>query len=75
MEHVLFKEAVGTASIVVKESPKTGKLFAVADDGRIFRVQQSLDSTQPIEWIVPNGVLEDAVLVNKGCGARVIATF
>lgn len=70
-----FKEAIGSASIVVKRNPKTDKLFAVADDGSVFRVQGDLDPKKPVEWIVKAGDLENATLVNEGRGAQAIATF
>lgn len=70
-----FKEAIGSASIEIKRNPKTGKLFAVAEDGSVFRVQGDLDPKKPVEWIVKSGDLENATLVNEGKGAATIATF
>lgn len=70
-----FKAEIGTTSIVVKENPKTKKLFAVADDGSVFRVQGDLNAEKPVEWIVKGGDLENATLVNVGRGAATIATF
>ena len=70
-----FKKEIGTSSIKVMRNPKTDKLFAVADDGSVFRVQGDLDLAKPVEWIVKGGDFSSATLVNEGRGAATLATF
>jgi hypothetical protein len=69
-----FKAAIGAASVDVVKSPKTGKVFVQASNGAVYRCQQSIDLGEPVEWLIEDGVLDGACLLNKG-RAAVLASF
>ena len=59
-----FKQAVGATTLNVVRNPNTGKLFASADDGTNYKVQGDIDPQERMVFLVPDGVLEDACLIN-----------
>lgn len=72
-----FKEDQGISKIEILRNPKTGKLFAVADEELTFRVQGDLDTTKELcVGMFPNeqgGI--DWCILNRGKGAEVLATL
>ena len=72
-----FKALIGCNTIDVIKNPHTSKLFASASNGDVFKAQGDLDVTQPVEWLVQDGDLKAACLINKGRGqsAAPLATF
>lgn len=69
-----FKAAIGASSFDVVKNPKTQKLFVSASNGSTYRVQASINLSEGVEMLVPNGDLTNACLVNKGTN-NVMATF
>tara|TARA_R110002020_G_scaffold27756_3_gene89323 strand:+ start:6006 stop:6287 length:282 start_codon:yes stop_codon:yes gene_type:complete len=79
-----FKVATESKSFSIKKNPKTDKLFAVNQDGRVFKVQGGLDlegcKTRPndIRWIMEAGKpIDEAclILTKPGTGAETLAEF
>lgn len=48
-----FKAAIGATMIEVLVSPTTGKLFASASNGKNYKVEQALDVTKAMVFIIP----------------------
>lgn len=69
-----FKQTIGCESFQVVKNPKNDKLFVSTSNGKTFRAQQSLDVTKPISWLIPDGNIEDACLINAS-EQNVVATF
>lgn len=69
-----FKTTIGATSLDVIKNPKTGKLFASASNGNVYRVQASIDLSAPVEMLIPDADITNACLVNKGTN-NVMATF
>lgn len=69
-----FKAAVKAEVMDVVKNPNTGKVFVSASNGSVYRCQQSIQLNEPVEWLIEDGVLDDACLVNKG-RAAVLASF
>lgn len=72
-----FKEAMNIASLEVRQSPKTGKWFATADNGMVFRCHQATKwQLKPgIVVLVPDGDLGEACLIPNNLGAKVVASY
>lgn len=71
---VSFKEQIGAISIDVVKNPKTNKFFMSSDNGKVFRVHSEINTTLPMEILIPDGIIDDACLVNKRMD-NVIATL
>lgn len=69
-----FKAAIGAASVDVIRSPRTGKVFVQGSNGAVYRCQQSINLSEPVEWLIEDGLLAEACLINKG-RAAVLASF
>lgn len=65
MSITAFKTAVGATTIRVLRNPHTGKLFASADNGQNFRVEAEIDPAKPMNFLVSDGNLDDACLINE----------
>ena len=71
----LFKPMIGCNTIKVIKNPKTNKLFASTDNGKILRVEQAIDVNKPMVMLIPNGELENACLINEREGVEPIVTL
>lgn len=69
-----FKKALDCESFQVIKNPKTDKLFVATSNGKRLRCQQSIDITKPLSWLIPDGNLDEACLINAS-EANVVATF
>lgn len=69
-----FKAAFDCTKIDIVRNPNTNKLFASCNNGKTLRCKGDLDMTLPISVLVPDGVLEDACIIN-GSGANIIGSL
>ena len=60
-----FKAAAGITTLRVLRNPHTNKLFAAADNGKNYRVEGEIDPNQPMNFLIPNGELDNACLINE----------
>jgi hypothetical protein len=70
-----FKTMCGATTFDVVRNPKTNKLFVSGSNGHSYKCQGDLDPAQPVEWLLVDGSVEDACLINKGRGSEVLASF
>lgn len=70
-----FKSHIGASALDVVRNPKTGKLFVSASNGAIFRCQGDLDTSVPMEFLIVDGDVSAACLINKGRGANTIISL
>ena len=63
-----FKAKIGAEKISVIKNPATGKLFTSATSGHNFKCQQDIDLQKPMTFLVEDGVIETACLINVGRG-------
>jgi len=59
-----FKKAAGLSNLDIVLYPKTNKLSVLADDSTFYRCQQSIDPKGNMAFLIPDGILDDACLVN-----------
>lgn len=71
MSVAAFKNAIGASKIDILENPKTGKLFASADNGKNYKVQSTIDFKLSIVVLVEDGELDTACFINPGAGAEI----
>ena len=71
-----FKQAIGADTIDVVLNPGTNKLFAAASNGKNYKVEQTLDVTKAMVFLVPNNEetgeemdYDNACLINKRADA------
>jgi hypothetical protein len=70
-----FKKAIGAASLEIVHNKNTDKLSVLSDDGTFFRCQQSIDADARMAFLIPDGVLDNACLVNtSGDGVSPLTT-
>ena len=67
-----FKGKEGIDSMKVLRNPKTGKLFLAGDNGKNYKVQGSINSSEDMSILVEDGKIEDACLINTSGGAEEI---
>jgi hypothetical protein len=70
-----FKTLVNATTFNVVKNPKTSKLFVAATNGQSYKCQGDIDVKQPVEWLVVDGEVDDACLINQGRGTEVLASF
>ena len=70
-----FKELVKATSFDVVKNPKTSKLFVAGTNGHSYKCQGDIALTEGVEWLVVDGEIDDACLINKGRGTEVLASF
>jgi hypothetical protein len=59
-----FKKAIGVSKLDIVLNSKTNKLSVLADEDSFYRCQQDLDPKGHMAFLIPDGILEDACLVN-----------
>jgi hypothetical protein len=59
-----FKKAIGVSKLDIVLNSKTNKLSVLADEDSFYRCQQDLDPKGHLAFLIPDGILEDACLVN-----------
>jgi hypothetical protein len=64
-----FKKAIGADKVQVVFNKNSNKLSVLADEGEFYRCQQNIDLNSRMAFLVPDGELDNACLVNvKGDG-------
>lgn len=64
-----FKKAIGAAKIQVVFNKNSNKLSVLTDANEFYRCQQNIDLKSRMAFLVPDGDLDSACLVNvKGDG-------
>lgn len=66
-----FKEAVKATKIDILKNPNTEKFFAAGDNGKNYKVEQSIDFKAPIVVLVEDGMLDEACFINQRAGAEI----
>ena len=59
-----FKKAIGASNLDIVLNSKSNKLSVLADENTFYRCQQNLDPKGHMAFLIPDGVYEDACLVN-----------
>lgn len=59
-----FKKAIGASTLTIVHNEKTDKLSVLADEETFFRCQQDIDPQGHMSFLVPDGDLSSACLVN-----------
>lgn len=59
-----FKKAIGASKLDIVMNSKTNKLSVLADEDSFFRCQQDIDPKGHMAFLVPDGELDNACLVN-----------
>jgi hypothetical protein len=71
-----FKKAIGATNLEVVFNEKSGKLSVLADESSFFRCQQDIDSAGNMAFLVPDGELDNACLVNtSSAGSPLTSKF
>ena len=60
-----FKTATKADVIKFLRNPATSKLFAAADNGQSYKVEQAIDTTKPIVVLMEDGDLSTACFINE----------
>lgn len=60
-----FKTAINADVVKFLRNPATGKLFASADNGQSYKVEQSIDTTKPIAVLLEDGDTSTACFINE----------
>jgi hypothetical protein len=73
-----FAIANGISDIRILRNPKTGKLFASADNGATFRLSdkvQALSMDLKISWFSPEDGEASFMIHPEGSGAEIVSTM
>ena len=70
-----FKTQSQNTSFEVLVNPKTTKLFVSGSSGNNYKVEQGIELKNEVVWLVEDGNLDEACLINKRTQATVLATF
>jgi hypothetical protein len=68
-----FKELTKCNSFSVVKNPNTNKLFVSTDNGKNFRCQADIITSEPVHFIGEDN--ENLCLVNVGRGENTLTTF
>lgn len=60
-----FKTAIGADVIKFFHNPATGKLFASADNGINYKVEQAIDPKKPMVVLMEDGDTSTACFINE----------
>jgi hypothetical protein len=69
-----FKKAIGASKLDIVLNSKTNKLSVLADEDSFFRCQQDIDPKGHMAFLVPDGELDNACLVNTSTDGSPLAT-
>jgi hypothetical protein len=59
-----FKKAIGASRLDIVHNEKSNKLSVLADEDSFYRCQQDIDPQGHMAFLVPDGDLSSACLVN-----------
>lgn len=69
-----FKKAIGVSKLDIVLNSKTNKLSVLADEDSFYRCQQDIDPKGHMAFLVPDGELNNACLVNTSSDGSPLAT-
>lgn len=70
-----FKKALGVDKLEIVFNSKSNKLSVLDSDGAFYKCQQDIDDTAKLAFLIPDGELEQACLVNtSGDGTSPLTT-
>lgn len=69
-----FKKAIGASKLDIVMNSKTNKLSVLADEDTFFRCQQDIDPKGHLAFLVPDGELDNACLVNTSTEGSPLTT-
>lgn len=69
-----FKKAIGASSLKVVFNQNSQKLSVLSDEDVFFRCQQSINLKSRVAFLVPDGDLDNACLVNVKEGKSPLET-
>jgi hypothetical protein len=69
-----FKKAIGVSKLDIVLNSKTNKLSVLADEDSFYRCQQDIDPKGHMAFLVPDGELDNACLVNTSSDGSPLAT-
>lgn len=69
-----FKKAVGASKLDIVLNSKTDKLSVLADEDTFYRCQQDIDPKGHMAFLVPDGELDNACLVNTSTDGSPLTT-
>jgi hypothetical protein len=69
-----FKKAIGASKLDIVLNSKTEKLSVLADEDTFFRCQQDIDPKGHMAFLVPDGELDNACLVNTSTDGSPLTT-
>lgn len=70
-----FKSIIGVEFFDIMKNPTKGTISVLADNGQFFRCEQAIDTGKPVAWLIPDGNLDEACLVNVSSSLEKIARF
>lgn len=73
-----FKTSLGIKSLQVLEREKedgTVTNFVATETGKTFKAKQGIDVAKPMTFLIPDGVMDNACLVNTSNAAKTLATL
>jgi hypothetical protein len=59
-----FKKVAGLTKLDIVLNSKSDKISVLGDDTTFYRCQQSIDPKGHMAFLIPDGILDDACLVN-----------
>ena len=69
-----FKKATNTSKLDIVLNSKTNKLSVLADEDTFYRCQQDIDPKGHLAFLVPDGELDNACLVNTSTEGSPLTT-
>lgn len=69
-----FKKAIGATKLDIVLNSKSNKLSVLADENDFYRCQQDIDPKAHMAFLVPDGELENACLVNTKTDGSPLST-
>lgn len=70
-----FKEQSNISSIEIISNPKNGKIFAQADNGVTFKVQQDIDVAKKMSFMYEDDINDGCIINPKNSTENVLATL
>lgn len=69
-----FKKAIGASRLDIVMNEKSNKLSVLADEDTFYRCQQDIDPKGHMAFLVPDGELDNACLVNTSTDGSPLTT-
>jgi hypothetical protein len=69
-----FKKATGLSKLDIVLNSKSNKISVLGDDTSFYRCQQDIDPKGNMAFLIPDGILDDACLVNTSSDGSPLTT-